>query len=247
MSMARNPLVKGAVVALVTASLLAGGPTQADRTSDNWDRPSRGRELDAVSSAQPSTADPHVRDTARVFVDTRSRSAKADATATSSATCDGCTGEATTVQVVHVDRRRARAAADNVASAWASCSGCSASAVSVQVVVTSSRHPVRANNRAIALNSSCSSCSTSAAALQFVVSGGSGRELSATARDLVAQVEEELADRLDSVARASGDGPAAAVAARTASTDLAERLERIIVADLGGSEVERNVDVTVGS
>ena len=150
------------------------------------------------------------------------------------------------MQVVHFDRRRGRAAADNVVSAWATCSGCSASAVSVQVVVTSSRHPVKVNNRAIAVNSSCSSCSTSATALQFVVSGGSGRQLSSTAWELVAQVEEELADRLDAVARSSGEGPAAAVAARTVSDDLAARLERIIVADLDGSKVERNVEVSVG-
>jgi hypothetical protein len=235
MSMVRIPLVKKAMAAVLAATLLGGGSLQADRSSDSWDGLFRGRGLDAGSSAQPTATDPSVRDTSRVITSTRSRSTKADATATSSATCDGCIGETATVQVVHLGSRRGRASADNLASAWLTCSGCSTSAVSVQVLVTSSRHPVKVNNRSIAVNSSCSSCCTSAVALHFVVSGRTGRQLSSSARDLVAQVEEGWADRIDTAAKASGDGHPAEAKARAASSDLAGRLEQIILADLGGS------------
>ncbi|MFD1213137.1 hypothetical protein ACFQ36_13925 [Arthrobacter sp. GCM10027362] len=244
--MRRFPAATGIILAL-TAGSFFGGTGHFAKASGSPEKPSWSRSLDSTSSAQPTPASPRVRDTAQTFLRTPSSSAKADATATSSADCDGCAGEATTVQVVYYDARKGSATADNIASAWAtSCADCSASAVSVQVVVAPRRESVTVNNRAIAVNASCASCSTSAAALQFVFAGGPRRELSSAARDLVAQIKAELADRLESAAEKS-DARQARARAKAATEDAAARLERIIAKDLGGGAVERFLDVEVGS
>lgn len=127
------------------------------------------RSLDTTSSAHPSSVRPAVRDDAFAEGATRDREVEADATGTSSATCDGCTAESTTLQVLYVSRARA-ARLDNAAVAWTqTCRECTATSLSVQVVVLRGRPTVVPNNRALALNAACAACRTASAAFQLVV------------------------------------------------------------------------------
>ncbi|MCG2620460.1 hypothetical protein LVY72_00870 [Arthrobacter sp. I2-34] len=246
----------GIILALATGSVLAGGTTPAGAAAGNWtshgtERAERagaawGRSLDSASSAQPSAARPEVRDTSQDLVHVSGGPAKADALAAASAACDGCSGDATTLQVAYFDGGKGTAAADNVASAWATCAGCSASAVSVQIVLVPRRGAIDANNRAIAVNASCAGCSTSAAALQFVLASGPRRQLSAAAAELVGQARAQLAERLESAAR-KPNARTAKTDARSAAAQTARQLEQIIAKDLGTVDIRRQLDVQVGS
>lgn len=153
--------VVAAAVALVT---IAGGSSPAARTDG------RSGPLDLLASAHPNGATPGVVDRAfDLQGSTRSSSVSVDAGAITSATCDGCTGESGTLQVVYADRAR-RARLDNVANAWAQeCEGCTGTALSVQVVVLRGRPTTVPNNRALAVNAACTSCRTAALAYQVVL------------------------------------------------------------------------------
>jgi hypothetical protein len=162
----RRVLRAGRYAVLVCVLALAFTTTSSAHEDHNH---GSGR-LDTVSSAQPTDVAPSVSDDAYVARWVDRRTAELDSVATSSATCDGCRGEARTVQVV--DARRARHVhADNVATGWSQCTDCGGSAVSVQVVLTRGhRLDLTANNRALAVNTACDGCDSSAAAYQVVLS-----------------------------------------------------------------------------
>jgi hypothetical protein len=147
---------------------------------------------DVTASAIPGHAYPDVTDEAFGLLRAGWRF-KADANATASSTCDGCRGDAATVQVVFV-RPGSRGTVDNVATAWSQCKDCAATALSVQVVVLRGDPEIRANNRALALNAACERCGTASAAFQLVVQGGHPAHLSPQARrELERWVEEQAA------------------------------------------------------
>ncbi|HEY9376702.1 MAG TPA: hypothetical protein VIQ02_06365 [Jiangellaceae bacterium] len=199
--------------------------------------PHRKREdIDLLSSAHPGPPNPDVSDAA---VDTKgqshARQVKADASAVATATCDGCTGDATTLQVLVV--RRAEAAyVDNVATAWSSCVDCGAISLSVQVILLYKSPMLTANNRASAVNAGCEQCTSTAVAYQLVVETDSPRGLSRAEREaLEAWVEEQAA-----LLRA---GEPAAEQQRTAATTWSadstlEELDDLVE----GPTVERDVD-----
>lgn len=242
LALATGPVLAGSMEpAVASNNWRAEGLERADAAKTPW-----GRNLDSASSAQPSAARPEARDASQDFVRVTGPAAKADAMATASASCDGCSGEATTMQVVSFEGGRGTAAADNIASAWATCSGCSASAVSVQIVLVPRRGTIEANNRSLAVNASCESCSTAAAALQFVLAGAPKRQLSAAATELVSQARTALAERLETASRRI-DARRAKADARTAAEETARRLEQIVMDDLGGGEIQRSLEVQVGS
>lgn len=155
--------------------------------------------VDLLSSAHPTGPLPTVVD--RAYDDdawVRSFDLSADAAAITSATCDGCVGESTTLQVVYASRAR-RARLDNVANAWAQeCEGCTGTALSVQVVVLRGRPTTMPNNRALSVSAACTGCRTSAVAFQVVL----------VSDDAVPMSQGELADL-----RAWFDEQAAAVRA----------------------------------
>jgi hypothetical protein len=113
----------------------------------------------------------------------------------------------------------------------------------VQLVVARRAQPLVVNNRSLAVNAACEGCSTSAAAIQFVIAGGTGRTLTQQARELIGQIQVELADRLAPPAGTErrGKAPDANAIAEAA----AEELEQILVTDLRVSTIERSVDVMV--
>ncbi|MDR7253268.1 hypothetical protein J2X46_002253 [Nocardioides sp. BE266] len=141
--------------------------------------------VDLLSSAHPTGPLPTVVDRAYdVDAWVRSFDLSADAAAITSATCDGCVGESTTLQVVYASRAR-RARLDNVANAWAQeCEGCTGTALSVQVVVLRGRPTTMPNNRALSVSAACTGCRTSAAAFQVVL----------VSDDAVPMSQGELAD-----------------------------------------------------
>jgi hypothetical protein len=160
---------------------------------------------------------------------------RADTSALTSATCDGCSGHSTTLQVVYARWPR-EVEVDNAAVAWSSCSRCRGTALSVQVVVMEGTRTVTANNRALATNAACKDCDTAALAYQLVVVTPHGDRLSHEAtqelRDWVAAQERLL----------SGGSAATPRAQARQSTSGADTLERLVNDDLGSRTDSLDVD-----
>jgi hypothetical protein len=184
---------------VVLGGLLLAGGVGTSSGAARWSPP--GRTPDLAASAHPSSARPAVTDQAFAEGATRERDVDADASGTSSATCDGCTAESATLQVLHVSRADA-ARLDNSAVAWTqACTGCTATSLSAQVVVVRGRPALVPNNRALALNAGCTSCRTTAAAFQVVVVADRATRLSAEAlAELRAWFDDQAAQVRASVA-----------------------------------------------
>jgi hypothetical protein len=159
--MMRNHRRQGLLVVL--AALLLS--LAASSSSATWSWTPRA---EVLTSAHPTEVDPEVSDTATHVGSRWARSFQAEAAALASATCDGCRGNASTLDVVYARKVR-KATLDNVANAWAQCTGCHATAVSVQVVVARRAKALVANNRALSVNATCTACHVRAAAFQLVV------------------------------------------------------------------------------
>ena len=180
---------------------------------------------------------------AKSLIRARASNTKATAVAAATTDCDGCSGEATTLQIVYFDGS-GPVTADNVANAISQCSGCVGSAVSVQVVIASKADQLIVNNRAVALNVECAGCQTSSIALQFVLVGGSRRDLSAAAKDLTGQLQDVLAGKVATAAQAPQAQARASAEAET--TSIADQLQAVLVKDTGSTTVQRTIDVQVG-
>lgn len=160
----RTVLLPAVATALVLVATSGGSSPAA--------HPDGGRSsaVDLLASAHPSGAVPTVVEQAydgRGWV--RGFDVAADTAALTSATCDGCAGESTTLHVIYASRAR-RARLDNVANAWAQeCTGCTGTALSVQVVVLRGRPTAVPNNRALSVTAACDTCRTSALAFQVVL------------------------------------------------------------------------------
>lgn len=189
------PAVASALVLVATV----GGSSPAAHVGGG--RPSA---VDLLSSAHPTGAMPDVVDRAYdADAWVRGFDLSADAAAITSATCDGCAGESTTLQVAYANRAR-RARLDNVANAWAQeCEGCTGTALSVQVVVLRGRPTAMPNNRALSVAAACTACRTSAVAFQVVLISDDAAPMSeGELADLRAWFDEQAA-----VVRASVTGP----------------------------------------
>jgi hypothetical protein len=214
------------------ALILVLGSTMMSSLAQTWHR-SQG--IDLTASAHPSEASPDVTDRAFYVTSSWQGSVRADASALTSATCRGCSGRSTTLQVVYA-RRPSELTIDNAAVAWSSCSRCRGTALSVQVVVVEGTRAVTANNRALATNAACRRCDTAALAYQLVVETPDGDHLSREAmrelRDWVAAQERQLN-------KVGGTAPR--VRARQ-STSGADALERLVNDDLGSRTDVIDVD-----
>ncbi|TWD72541.1 hypothetical protein FB561_7533 [Kribbella amoyensis] len=174
---------------LLIASLLASAAGGGLLTSR------KGQDFDLVASANPTAAGSSDTDRTASFDRARGKRVQADAVATASATCDGCKGKATAVQVIYVNKAR-KGTADNTANAWSSCSGCGATSVSIQVIVTRPGVKLSAQNRALAVNAGCQGCSSAAVAVQLVVVTSKHRAFSRHARDELAALAKQLEAQL---------------------------------------------------
>ncbi len=217
-------VASAAVVVAATLAVPLWGSTESST--------SRG---DLVASAHASAGVPSPTDERSAVVRLRDKG-RARSTATSSATCDGCHGVASTVEVVYARRG---AVVDNVAAAWASCTGCGARALAVQVVVVSGRGRVDvvATNRALAVNAVCVTCTTDALAVQYVIVGGHGRQMSKRVRAELEALAAELAK--DPAGATKGAGPSTqslrSTGPKPRTSPALDRLTAELAADLGGS------------
>ncbi len=246
----RAKLVKSVfgVIILAGGMLLVGpatgGVSPADASAQGMHlNTHRSSSLDTASTAIPTAGQPTVEDSAQSTVRTASSTNKAASVSMATSNCDGCSGVATTFQVVYFDGKKVNA--DNSAAAWSSCVGCSSSAVSVQLVVARRAAALTVNNRALALNVECTECTTTSAAIQFVISGGTRRDLSAQAKDMITQIQAELGQRLQSTPHSQGL-QRSAPQAKSLADDTAARLAQIILKDVGAASVQRHVDVQSG-
>jgi hypothetical protein len=207
------------------------------------DDPTGGaRNLDLTASAHPSPADPNATDQAFDTSSRWTRTVRADTTALSSVTCDGCNGDATTLEVLYLHHAR-DASVDNAAVAWSQCADCGGTAVSVQVVVLVDGRKVRADNRAFAVNAACSGCNTAAVAYQLVVVAPDRSRLSNEAM-------QELRAWVAAQAAALRHDPAAPsrrpLAAARAEQRAADGLEGLVNGDLGSRTRELDVSDAPG-
>ncbi len=177
MSGPRRPGVVASVV--IGALLITGAPASTSSAHPSpWTR-----DLDVLASAHASAARPTALEVEVQQGTVRRGEADADAGASSSATCSGCTADSASLQVVYASRA-SEATLDNTANAWTQdCTGCSATALSVQVVVLRSVPAVVANNRALAVNAACQECLTASVAFQVVVLADRGDRLSEGSMD----------------------------------------------------------------
>jgi hypothetical protein len=244
----RTFLRRGATLACVLAVLGVASSTVAEA---EWGSDNRGN-FEAASAAIPAQPGDTSDDLSSHVVRMAGRSVRASAVATSSATCDGCTGNAVTVQVIYA-RKVSTLAIDNVAAAWASCSACQGSALSLQVVIARKVGIVRANNRSLAVNANCMGCRTAAAAVQIVAISPSNRELSQAALGQINALRDQLLAQLKAQVTPTGRkafmfGRAAPVtpAAQTALTATTKRIQSIVTADLGATSASQDVKVQTG-
>lgn len=225
----------GTVGLLVGALLFVGSSSQAHSSRD------RKVDLDLTASALPVGADAPVTDDVDDRAGSRHRKVKADTTAIASANCDGCTGDASALQVLYLDRPLATTL-DNVATAAAQCADCRATAISVQVVVVRHAHEVSANNRALAVNAVCDHCESSALAFQLVVADDSGERLSHGAYRVLKRWVAEQAAAL----RGNGGAGSRGFAAPASLTGVAAigSLENLVNDRLDSTTLVANADDT---
>jgi hypothetical protein len=235
-------------VVLASCAVLALGATAAG--SAGAERTPR-HQLEAAALAIPNAAGDHDRAVALRFDTARGHAVQITGTATTSVTCDGCTGDAVTLQVIYL-RKGTTFVARNAAVAWAAdCTGCSGSALSVQVVIARSAAGVSAANRALALNAGCVRCRTTAAAVQLVFVGAANRSLSAAAVAQLEALRDQLlthlrsADATAPVRSNSVAGPAGrAVPVRDPSiTAATARMQALVTADLHAASARHDIEV----
>ena len=223
--------------------------------------PARIVHLSTVSTAQPTDQDPSVFSTKARRLHSAARVVNVDAAATASSTCDGCSGDAVTLQIVYLRHARDMTV-ENLASATSSCVGCASSALSVQVVIGRTPQVLTANNRSMAVNTFCTGCTTTAAAYQFVLVSNSQRDLSRNGRVLVAQVRDEMAQLLVMRRSVTAAAPLTTQAVPDASAPEAppndeqdlraalevsgDRLQSVLASDLGATLAKRQLDVQTG-
>ena len=197
----------GALVLVLGSSMMSS----LAQTGHRW------QGIDLTASAHPTGAAPEVTDRAFDVTSSLQRSLRADTSALTSATCDGCSGHSTAV-------------------AWSSCSHCGGTALSVQVVVVRGTHEVTANNRALATNAACKGCDTAALAYQLVVVAPDGDRLSREAT-------QELRDWVDAQERLLSGGAAATPRAQARqSTSGADTLQHLVNDDLDSQTDAIDVD-----
>ncbi len=220
---------------VVLLSVLIAGT--ADATSRS--APAPRRQVDLVSSAQPSDQRRVDHDSAFSEVMVRGRGVKADTVATTTTQCHGCEGASTALQVVYVPGPAA-ARFDNVASAWTQdCWDCRATALSVQVVVVGSRTRARPTNRALAAGQACATCLTASAAFQVVVQV---KEVSRLPDALLTEIRTWFAAEAAAL-RTPGVTQSPRNAKRAANRSLL-RLRRTVVAGLDGRTRSARVQIT---
>lgn len=237
---ARASLLRATAASTLAAGLFIAPAIPASAAPATGQGKAWGQYLHAVSRAIPNRRHPNAVDSDAVWGPLQPNGAPATALATVQNSCAGCSGAATTLQVL-TTAGDPPITAGNSATAYTTGNWASSSAVSVQVIATANARSINASNQAISVNVGCTGCSSSTVAIQFVLVGVPPRELSATGQYVVTQIEQALARDLTS-------SPAAPRADRSAraqakAQDAAARASAVIAADTGaGVETRLAVD-----
>lgn len=227
----------GALV-LLTAALLTAATSPASASTVM----ARGATADDAFSSATSTAVHPIASQAVVvsgILPADGRGAVAGARAQSP--CIHCSAEATTLQVLSAVGDSA-IRADNTASAFTTGDWATTSAVSVQVITGTRARSITASNAAVAINQGCTGCRATSVAIQFVVIGGTQRQLRPETRAVLAQMEHELAARLET---APQPPTARAAVVRSAAADAARQGEEAVLSDSHGA-VRTHLDIDLG-
>jgi hypothetical protein len=229
-----------------TSVVIVGAASASD-----W--PPRRAHLEATALAIPGQPGAVIQEQTIRDDETRAGNLKIDGVATSSLTCDGCSAQSVTQQVIY--SRGARSlTADNVATAWATtCTGCSGWALSLQVVVARTGDAVAANNRSFSANVTCVQCSTSSLAVQIVIVSPTARRLSRAAHAQLDQLRQQLISQLTTTppppaaaSRAATPNAAPAPAAGTGNlTATAVKIQSVLSTDLHATSARHDVKVSV--
>jgi hypothetical protein len=250
MTKVKRVLMAACLVIALTA--VVAGSAGADR--------SQRRDFEVAALAIPSATDPHDQ-AEEIRIDrARAHDVRISGVATTSLTCDACTGHAVAVQVIYSGKATSFVAR-NVAAVWASrCTGCHGWALSIQIVIARDTTAVSAANRALALNAGCVDCNTAAAAIQVVVVGASGKQLSATAVDRIDALRDDLIARLRSIAATSlgkalpvrrnsvapAGTPRTAPTADGVVTATTAQIQDVLATDLSATSTSHDIKVTRG-
>jgi hypothetical protein len=237
--------VRGAAMHGVLAAVLlvsaAGASAPATRLLPLDERPARGFvDRDLVASAHPTAGRPAASDAALDVALLRGRSVQADAVATGTATCTGCTAQGTALQVLHVGRGR-RAGLHNTATAWTQeCRDCAATTLSVQVALLRGVRRVVATNRALALTAACESCRATTAAYQLVVAVPPGTRLP---RRSVAALRSWARERLAMLRAPHAPARTGVDPLRREAVAGLRQLEGLVTSAVPGRTVSADVDL----
>lgn len=223
-----------APVAALAALLLV---VSAIPSSQAHSRLPRTTEVDLTATVIAYEDSPQVTDNAYNEGWRPHRQVQAETTATGTVDCDGCSGTATSLQILYLSRPRA-ATLENVATAWTSCTDCSTTSVSVQVVVVRSVRELHANNRALAVSADCEGCRTASVAYQLVVVDRRADRLSAEARN---ELKAFVAEQAATAGMASVSGRLRSAAPTESAIELDE-LATLVNADLGSTTLKADVD-----
>lgn len=232
-------------VAVVCAGLTAASVAVAGSTSA--DSPPR-HDFMAAALAIPSTPGTNADDAVTRFGSAHGHDAEVKGVATTSLTCDGCSGHAVNLQVVYAHKPFALTA-DNVATAWAAnCTGCRGWALSLQIVVARSPRALIAANRAVAFTVGCQHCDLKAAAVQIAVIAPSERQLTWRQIDSVQALCNQLVAALNSDAGAApmirNESRTAAVPTRSATiTATTQDIQSVVASALGATSATHRVSV----
>jgi hypothetical protein len=237
----RLPLVRPVSVAVSLAVVLLVGlvPSSSARY-DPWQR----ADLDLATAAFPTAAQPRVVDHDVKVGGTYGGSPNVDTAAAANVDCDGCVGDALSIQVMNLRQARSPVV-DNFAAAWAvGCKDCEAVSFSLQVIVLDAVRTVTANNRALAVNAACESCGSAAAAYQIVIATRNG-QLSSLARQQLRGWANQQAEALR--AQAAGGGGMGIQSLEEPHTDKAlDELETLVGNSMRGVLVDASADVDLG-
>lgn len=226
-------LSTAAAAALTAAGLLVAPLAPASAAPGQSQSLAWGTTLNVASRATANEGHPNAVDSAAVIAPLRPFGpSPASASATAQALCEGCSAQAATLQVL-LSAQDSTIRANNVATAYTTGSAASSAAVSIQIVAATGSHLIAANNRAVAINEYCTGCTATSVAIQFILVGGQISDLSAAARSLVLQIENELSITLaDTATQPPGVRKAKA---QSSANSAAQRARDVIAADTGAA------------
>lgn len=237
---------RGMLLGLILATVAALTTVLATSAEAEW----TARTYQNAATAIPASPGDVVSDVSSKVYRVSSGPVRGTAVATASTTCDSCSADAVTMQVLYARNVRT-IKVNNVAAAWSACTGCRGSALSLQIVIARRAEQLVANNRSLAVNATCQGCLTAAAAVQIVLISPKENHLSQSAiRSLVAlrdQLHQQLLAEVapPPTARALPMSRASAASDSPVDQTVLE-MQQLLATDVQASSASHDVQLHVG-